>query len=121
DAYGLTDADLWDLVKMTLEGVIDTDSYIDGTGAFIGSELSGNLLYGTTCGTCHGGDGRDLNFGTPADPEYVGTVAVFNPWEFLHKVRFGHPGSPMTATDLIEYDPQLAADIGVYAQTLRTD
>ena len=26
------------------------------------------------------------------EPEWVGTIAVDNPWEFMHKVRVGQPG-----------------------------
>ena len=33
-----------------------------------------------------------MNFKTEEKPEYVGTVAVKNPWEALHKIRFGQSG-----------------------------
>jgi thiosulfate dehydrogenase len=59
-----------------------------------------------------------INFGTIPSPSYIGTVANANPWEFLHKVRFGHPGSPMPSTDLLRWSAQSAADIGVYSASL---
>jgi thiosulfate dehydrogenase len=123
DGAGMTDRDLWDVVKMTLEGVIDTDEYIDGSGAFIGDEVSGSGSFFTDgfCVSCHGFDGTDINFGTEADPVYVGTVAVENPWEFMHKVRFGHPASAMPALDLLGWPIQDTADIGVYSATLPTE
>ncbi len=118
DAGGMSDRDHWDLAKMTLDSVIDTDLYIDGTGTFAGDMVNGTFWFNTVCARCHGFDGTDINFHTDADPEYVGTVAAGNPWEFLHKVRFGHPGAPMPSLDLLGWSVQRAADIGMYAATL---
>lgn len=147
-AYGLSDADLWDLVKFTLEGVIDTRPYIGqcsispsacdvdadcpagqtcDADRFVGSDLFGSIWYGEACASCHdpasgiGGIGTGINFGSEADPSYVGTVAVENPWEFLHKIRFGDPGSPMPSMHLLGYSPQSAADLGAFAATLPTE
>lgn len=114
---GLTDEDLWDAVKFIRAGQVDPDVHIDGNGAFLGDSLFGSVWYGRACFNCHGEDGTHLNFATPADPEYVGTVAVVNPWEFLHKARFGHPGSPMIGTDVLRWSIVRASDIGAYAQT----
>ncbi len=122
DAYGMSGRDLWDVVKMALEGTIDTDEYINMDGTFIGNaDPDGNRWYSTVCFYCHGFDGTDINFGTEAEPEYVGTIAAGNPWEFLHTVRFGHPASPMPSLDLLGWPLQRAADIGAYAATLPTD
>jgi thiosulfate dehydrogenase len=121
DAFGMTDRDLWDVIKMTLDSVVDTDDYIAANGTFLGDEPSGNFLYYSSCWTCHGDDGKYLNFGDAENPEYVGTIASQNPWEFLHKVRFGHPGSPMPASDRIEWPIQYAADVGAFCETLPVD
>ncbi len=118
---GLSADDIWDLAKFVLDGQIDTDDHIDETGAFLGSELGGTISYDQVCLSCHGSDGKAINSGSAQDPVYVGTVANENPWEFLHKVRFGHPGSAMPATDLLRWEVFLAADVGVYAQTLSTN
>jgi thiosulfate dehydrogenase len=147
-AYGLSDADLWDLVKFSLDGVIDTRQYVgrcsttsqpcDVSGdcpggetcepaRFIGSDLFGSIWYSEACASCHdpsdgiGGVGTGINFGSDTNPQYVGTIAVENPWEFLHKIRFGHPGSPMPSMDLLGYSAQSAADLGAYAATLPTE
>lgn len=60
---------------------------------------------------CHGADGKTLNFGTPQKPEYVGTVARENSWEFVHKVRFGQPGADplQEVLDVLAYSQSLPA------------
>ncbi len=121
DAYGMTDADLWDVVKMTLEGVVDTENHVDPEGAFIGDPTSGENRYNSFCAACHDWDGRLINFGDEINPVYVGTIANDNPWEFLHKVRHGHPASPMMGFELLHWDAQSAADVGVHAATLPTE
>lgn len=120
DAYGMSDRDLWEVVRFTLESTVDDDDFINAGGAFLGDDLNGGSLYFTSCYNCHGEDGTSINFGTELDPEYVGTVAAENPWEFLHKVRFGHPGSPMPAYDLLRRPFQNAADVGKFCETLPT-
>jgi len=144
DAYGMSDADLWDVVKMTLEGVVDTDDVIprtctgggsdgavcisdgdcpsgvcDITPVFAGdADLLGPIWYDNICASCHGYDGTAINFGSVAYPVYVGTVAYENPWEFVHKVRFGHPAAAMPASELLRWPLQRVADVGAYAATL---
>ena len=119
---GMSDRDLWDAVKMSLEGVIETDDYIDESGAFFIDDPSGAgaNLFGSICAACHGPDGDAINFGSLADPEYVGTIAAGNPWEFMHHVRFGHPASPMPSFELLQISLPLIriALIGKYAATL---
>ncbi len=60
--------------------------------------------------------GKLTNFHDPEDPEFVGTVAQKNPWEFLHKARFGQPGIPMIVLITLPLDD--LADLLAYAQTL---
>ncbi len=52
----------------------------------------------------------------------MGTIATGNPQEFLHKVRFGQPGSEpaMPATADLGWSVQDAVDVLAYAQTLPT-
>ena len=116
--YGLSDSDISDLVEFLRTLVIDTYVYVDSIGLFIGNELQGELNYTTTglCLLCHGADGTTRNFGTPDDPEWVGTIAVHNPWELLHKIRLGHPNSVMPSWTQAGRPDQGAADIGRYAQ-----
>ncbi len=117
--YGMTERDLWDVVKFVFDGVVDTDLYIDGAGQFIGSQIEGQLEYDQPhCVTCHGAFGDHLDFDPGAAEVFLGTVANANPWEFLHKTRFGHPGSAMPSTDLLNWTVQTSADVGVHAQTM---
>ena len=65
---------------------------------------------------CHGFDGKEMNFKTADNPEYIGTVAQANPWETLHKIRFGQPGVGMVALDVLDIEDLV--DILAYSQTL---
>lgn len=100
-------------------GQIDMDLYVDReTKKSRGDPSRGASYFQTICAVCHGFDGKRMNFGTPEDPEYVGTVASENPWEFLHKARFAQPGVPMIS--LITLPVMDLADILAFAQTLPT-
>ncbi len=116
---GLSDLDIWDLVNFLLIEVIDTNLYIGPSDIFIGDEAQGdwNFNHHGMCWTCHGVDGTAINFGTPEEPVWVGTVASHNPWEFLHKVRFGQPGTAMPSWIDRGGSDQGAADIGLHAQS----
>lgn len=118
DAYGMSDEDIWDAVKFTLEGVIDTDSLIDQQGAFNGSDLFGGFLYGSACASCHGELGDAINFGSPEDPEYLGGLARSNPWEVLHKIRFGQPATAMRGAELLGWVEVVYENVGTFLQTL---
>ena len=49
--------------------------------------------------------------------DFVGLIANENPWEFQHKVRFGQPGTPMPAQDILLTLDEVS-DLSAYAQTL---
>lgn len=91
----IDDAHVWNLTKFIMEadGVINTTQYISaGNGGIFNANVAegGELYKGVGCGTpgaCHAADGS-LN----AD-EGLGGLAIENPWEVLHKVRFGDPDS----------------------------
>jgi thiosulfate dehydrogenase len=127
-AWGMTDQDIADVVEFVQTLLVDTDDYIDGDEQFIGDETVGEDAYETGggvlpigCTVCHGPNGTWLNFGAVEDPEWVGTIAVHNPWEMLHKVRFGQPGGLMPAWLDYGGSDQGAADIGKYSQLLPTE
>ena len=109
-----------DLVIFLSEGLIDVAPYIDAeTKEPIGGDVShGEELFSTVCALCHGPDGRTMNFGNAEEPEYVGTVASDNPWEFMHKVRVGQPGTPMPSAIDSGWSIQDVVDVLTYAQTL---
>lgn len=117
----LPDARINDLVAFILVGAIDTAELIDDeSGEFNGDPGVGEQYYTTApspaCILCHGADGTNINFGTESEPEYVGTIALENPWELLHKIRFGQPAAPMPSWMAGGGTPSGAADIGRYVQ-----
>jgi thiosulfate dehydrogenase len=125
-ALGLSDTDIHDLVAFLRTLVIDTDRFIDADKRFIGDPVAGAVGFTTvgTCPLCHGPDGTTLNFGDDDEPEFVGTIATDNPWELLHKVRVGQPGSVPAMPSWIASGgtDQGVADLGRYIQeTLPTD
>lgn len=117
----LSDQDIWDLTKFIKEGQIDMNKYIIFSGAqskaATGNIENGRTLYESTgkCIECHGADGNK-------NPEVsVGAAARDNPWEILHKIRFGQPGTRMPAAVKAGLTVQEQIDILTYAQTLSTD
>ncbi|MFQ5773293.1 MAG: cytochrome c [Kiloniellaceae bacterium] len=98
-------------------GQIDVDKYIDRkTKVARGNPRRGAAFFQTICAVCHGFDGKAMNFKDEKHPEYVGTIAVENPWEALHKIRFGQPGVGMVALDVLGIEDLV--DILAYMQTL---
>jgi thiosulfate dehydrogenase len=117
------DGTLTDLVVFLSEGLIDVAPFIDAdTKAAVGGDLAnGEALYASTCSACHGADGLMINFHDPDDPEFVGNIAVDNPWEFIHKVRAGQPGTPMPSAIDNSWSMQEIVDVLAYSQTLPTE
>ncbi|UCC98215.1 MAG: hypothetical protein JSW66_20510, partial [Phycisphaerales bacterium] len=121
---GLSDEDLWDLAAFVTEGLIDTGTIIDATGAFIGNVATGQVLHdsgiGTNiaCAACHGQLGLSPPPGHAEFDDYVGLIANENPWEFQHKVQFGQPGTAMPSSVAGGGTILDVADLGTYSQTL---
>ncbi|MEE8393167.1 MAG: hypothetical protein V3R66_02390 [Rhodospirillales bacterium] len=105
------------LAMFLSKGQIDMDRYIDpATKKAHGDIKRGGQLYQTICVVCHGFDGKEINFKSDKYPQYAGTVCKRNPWESLHKIRFGQPGVGMMA--LANQDVKSLVDILAYCQTL---
>ncbi len=123
DFSAMGDSELGSLVIFLTEGLIDVGPFIDpDSKSAIGADTAnGQVLFDGTCAACHGPDGRTINFHDPEDPEYVGTIAVDNPWEFIHKVRVGQPGTPMPSAIDSGWSMQDVVDVLSYAQTLPTE
>ncbi|MGH6718155.1 MAG: c-type cytochrome [Alphaproteobacteria bacterium] len=101
-------------------GQIDVDRYIDReTKLALGNAGRGAGFFQNICAVCHGFDGTAMNFGNADEPEFVGTIATDNPWEALHKIRFGQPGVGMVALNVLSIEDLV--DILAYAQTLPTE
>ena len=122
----LSEQDIWDLTRFIREGLVEMDKYIIFTGmqrkATTGDATSGKAVYENTgpsggqCSMCHGTDGKAILFheGTEA----LGDVASDNPWETLHKLRNGQPGTgmPSAVKNGLSIDDQI--NILAYGQTL---
>jgi mono/diheme cytochrome c family protein len=129
---GLTDADIWDLVKFYREGLIDINTILQKDGTFNGDVSSGQTLYNSgipgfnsngtannsSCSICHNADGT--NAVVTGFVNFPGFLSNDNPQEFQHKIRFGHPGSSpaMPATETINGSLGDVADLSAYSQTL---
>lgn len=123
DFSALIDADsLSSLADFLKEGLADDSKYINyQTKKPIGGNLEqGKQVFTSSCAPCHGADGTQLNFGSEKEPEYVGTIASDNPWEFLHKVMSGQPGAPMPSGFESGWAREKAVDVLTFAQTLPT-
>lgn len=75
--------------------IASTDFVNDKTKKAKGDRKIGKHVFADKCVRCHGTEGNDINFGDIVEPEFVGTVASNNPWEAIHKIYNGHPGSMM--------------------------
>jgi thiosulfate dehydrogenase len=62
-----------------------------------------------------------INFHDPDDPEFVGNIAIDNPWEFIHKVRAGQPGTAMPSSIVLGWSLQDVIDVLTFAQSLPTE
>ncbi len=114
---------LSDLAAFLSEGLVNETLYIDyATKKAIGGDATrGKARYGTACAACHGADGKQLNFGSATAPEYVGTLAADNPWEVMHKLRSGQPGTPAMPSAIASgWSMQDVMDVLAYSQTLPT-
>lgn len=116
----LDEQSIRDLADFLSQSLINLTPYIDYTTKkpIGGNATRGLQFYSGVCAACHGADGKQLNFGSEKEPEYVGTVAADNPWEFLHKVRYGQPGTIMASGLVNGWNLQDVIDVLAYAQTL---
>ena len=116
----LSDTDVWDLVKFVKTGTIDMGGHINlATKAAQGNAVLGGPLYDNSCIGCHGYTGRMIDFDSdPGSYEGVGDLSNGNPWETLHKIRWGHPGSAMPSMVTAGLSETDHGDLLAYAQTL---
>ena len=107
------------LADFIVGGLADYTPMIDADKLAIGGDsAAGEGLFGASCAVCHGADGTTLNFGSDDDPEYVGTIAVDNPWEFFHKIRVGQPGTDMPSAVENGWSLEDVLNVLSFAQTL---
>lgn len=133
DGPGLSDVEIDAVVDFIQTGLLDTQPYVGVTKSALGGDgAAGSTMYtstattaskGSSCSSanCHGDQGKAIDFdSSPTSVEYVGTIALENPWEFFHKVRWGQPASnpPMGGTVEAGIDDKKIVDLLRFAQTL---
>ena len=90
----MPDAALAQLANFVKNGQVDIARYLNKKTLMAnGNKKTGKGFFNKTCKECHGSDGRKINFKTPLNPEYLGTVATKNPVETIHKFRNGNPNT----------------------------
>ena len=109
------------LVVFLQQEVTDISGFVNDDMSVNGDPANGKEMFDGTCAACHGVDGKKINFGDHDDPEYLGTVAADNPWEFFHKASFGQPAAPMPAGRALGWSTEEIADLAAFAQTLPTE
>jgi thiosulfate dehydrogenase len=116
----LNETDLADLAEFLQTAVIDDSQYIDLiTFKVIGGDsAAGQQLYDGECAECHGADGALLKFRYEGRDATLGTLAVLDPWRFLHKTRYGTPGTEMVIGADLGWTPEDGRDVLLYAQSL---
>lgn len=99
--------------------IVDESQYIDYATKKPKSAdaAKGKQLYENTCVACHGADGKLILFD---GKDSLGFLANDNPWEVLHKIRFGQPGAVMPSGIEQQQSIQDGVNILSYAQTLPT-
>ncbi|MEK6221403.1 MAG: c-type cytochrome [Chloroflexota bacterium] len=115
---------LTDIALFIAEEIVDYEEIIGEDKASLSADMAtGETLYQDTCTECHGPTGLAINFkSNVAGPEYIGGLSSGNPWEFLHKARFGQPGvadMPSAIDSGWSLDEQAA--LLTYAQTLASE
>ncbi len=119
----ISDEDIADLALFLKKGLIETSGMVSDEGVPIGGNArTGSYIFRRNCThMCHGPAGTALNFGEADKPEFVGTIAYENPWEFIHKVRSGQPGTTMPSAIINEWSEKDILDILTFARTLPRD
>lgn len=116
----LDDAAIGDLAMFIKSGLIDDREYIDTQALAVigGDAANGKTLYTEQCAECHGADGAEKKFRFEGRDATLGTIAVIDPWRFLHKTRFGTPGTDMVVGATLGWTAQEGRDVLLYAQSL---
>lgn len=114
----MVSTDLSDLADFVKGALIDDNQFINPqTLDVIGGDLAnGEKLYKSGCASCHGEDGAKLKFRFEGLDAGLGTLATIDPWRFLHKTRYGTPGTQMPVGSTLGWTPKDGRDVLLYAQ-----
>lgn len=116
----LKQQDITDIIEFLTTALIDDTEYIDPiTLQVIGGDVThGKELFTQQCTSCHGEEGSKIQFRFEGINATLGTLATQDPWRFLHKTRFGTPGTPMVIGYTLGWTPQDGRDVLLYVQSL---
>lgn len=116
----LDDAAISALAKFIKTSLVDDGDYIDPQTLAVknGDAVRGKTLFNEQCASCHGADGAKISFRFEGRDATLGTIAVIDPWRFLHKTRFGTPGTDMIIGAGLGWTAEEGRDVLLYAQTL---
>ncbi|NOH02651.1 MAG: hypothetical protein HND47_12185 [Chloroflexi bacterium] len=113
---------LIDLALFLNQGLIDDATIVNADKTPLNGDADAGKTIFALCSTCHGIQGTAINFDNDSEPEYLGTVASGNPWEFIHKARFGQPGVViMPAGVSMNRQTQEYIDLLTYVHALPTE
>ena len=106
------------MVAFLQTNAIDMTQYVNDDKTVNGDADAGQGFYEIGCARCHGDDGKGIAFGDESDPEYLGDLALGNPWETLHKAANGQPAEHMPSGLNLGWSWQDLVDVLAYIQTL---
>ncbi len=116
----LSEAKISALAAFIKYGVVDIGDYFYAFGPISkGNAIRGGTLFDgakARCSECHGTEGKT---GTGSANEFVGTIGYNEPFEMLHKIRFGQPGELMPSIYRSDLTTQDAGDVMAYTQKLQ--
>lgn len=111
--------DIDDLASFIQAGLIDDNEFIDLVSRKVlsGDSQNGKQKYEAVCATCHGSDGTLLTFRYEGIDTALGTLAVQDPWRFLHRTRFGTARAPEMPIGInLNWTAQDGRDVAFYVQ-----
>lgn len=115
----LNPEDMNALAAFVQEGLIDDNQFINLVSRKVtdGNEQNGKTKYSEACASCHGEDGTALTFRYEGTQIALGTLAIQDPWRFLHRTRFGTARAPEMPVGLqLGWTAQDGRDVVLYAQ-----
>ncbi len=114
----MAEQDLVDLALFVSKGTMDVAEVLNKDGSPKGTAADGKEKFDKECSSCHGPKGNAINFKTPDSVEYLAHPSNSNPWQFLHRMRFGVTEWPMPAAIDNIFSNQDLANVLAYARSL---